>query len=109
MGIPSTEDPYWPCSFDMPYVHGLIKAYLPRVKEDVSHVIIQCLYHLANFPKLINIGWGVNVSEPKFTSDDAKAAFVHESLQEIGARIYLLIKGGDNPNILPLPSISGKR
>ena len=67
-------------------------------------MFIPCLYHLVNFPKLINIGWGVSVSEPKFTGDGVKAAFIHESPQEIGAWICLLIKGGDPPKILPLPS-----
>ena len=37
-------------------------------------MVIPCLYHMAKFPKLINIGWGVSVSEPKFTSDVVKAA-----------------------------------
>ena len=41
-------------------------------------MFIPCLYHLENFPKIINIGWGVSVSEPKFKSDGVKADFRHE-------------------------------
>ena len=50
-------------------------------------MVIPCLYHMANFPKLINIGWGVSVSEPKLMSDGIKTAFRHELLQAIGAWI----------------------
>ena len=70
-------------------------------------MVILCLYHLENLPKLINIGWGVSVSEPKFTSDGFKAAFIHELPKAIGAYICILIKEGDTPKILPLLSISG--
>ena len=41
-------------------------------------MVIPCLYHLVNFPKLINIGWGVSVIEPKFTGDGVELAFRHE-------------------------------
>ena len=70
-------------------------------------MVIPCLYYLAKFPKLINIGWGVSVSEPKFTSDGVKADFKHEFPKAIGAFICLLIKGGDTPKNAPLPSIAG--
>ena len=53
--------------------HGIVEADLPRGKEDGSHVAIPFLYHLVNLPTLINIGWGVSVSEPKFTSNSVKA------------------------------------
>ena len=33
---------------------------------------------MENLPKLSKVGWGVSVSEPKFTSDGIKAAFRHE-------------------------------
>ena len=69
----------------MPDGHILVEAYLPRSKEYGSHVVIPCLYHPGNLPKLINIGWGVSVSVPKFTSDGVKEAFRHESPQAIGA------------------------
>ena len=59
---------------------------------------------MKNLPKLINIGWGVSVSEPKFTSDGVKLVFRHELYEAIGAWICLLIKGGNTPKILPLPS-----
>ena len=85
MGLTRTEDPSWACPSAMPDGHGLVKADLPRGKEDGSHVVIPCLYHLANLPKLINIGWGVSVSEPKFTSDGVKAAFIDEFPGAIGA------------------------
>ena len=62
---------------------------------------------MANLPKLINIGWGVSVSEPRFTSDGVKAAFRHEFPEAIRACICLLIKGVDTPKIVPLPSITG--
>ena len=65
--------------------HGLVEAYLPRGNEYGSHVVITCLYHLENFPKLINIGREVSVSEPKFTRDGVKAVFRHELPKEIGA------------------------
>ena len=91
----------------MPDGHGLFEADFPRGKEDGSHVVIPCLYHLVNFPKLINIGWRVSVSELKFTSDGVKAKFKHELPQAMGACIFLLIKGGNTPKILPLPSIAG--
>ena len=58
-------------------------------------------------PKLINIGWGVIFSEPKFTSNGVKASFRHEFSEEIRAWICLLIKRGDTPKIFPLPYISG--
>ena len=57
MGLLRTEDPYWVCPSDMPYVHVLVEADCPRGKEDGSHVVILYLYYLENFPKLINIGW----------------------------------------------------
>ena len=41
-------------------------------------MVIPCLYHLENFPKLINIGWGVSFSEPKFIIDGVKAALRYE-------------------------------
>ena len=91
----------------MPDGHGLVEAYLSRGKEDGGQVVIPCLNHLENFPKPINIGLGISVSEPKFTSDGVKVAFRHEFPQAIGACICLLIKGGDNPKILLLPSIAG--
>ena len=87
--------------------NGLVKADLQRGKEDGSHVEIPCLYHLENLPKLIKIGLGVSVSEPKFTSDGIISAFRHELTRVIGAWIFLLIKGGDTPKILPLPYIAG--
>ena len=107
MGLPMTEDPSWVCPAAMSDGHGLVEAYLPRGKEDGIHVVIPCLYHLESFPKLINIWWGVSVSEPKFTSDGVKAAFRHEFPEAIGAWIFLLIKGGDTPKIVPLPYRSG--
>ena len=91
----------------MPDGHGLVKEDFPIGKEDRSYVVIPCLYHLAIFSKRISIGWGVSVSEPNFTSDGVKLAFRHEFPQAIGACIFLLIKGGDTPEILPLASISG--
>ena len=107
MGIPRTEYQYWACPSDIPGVNGLAKADCPRGKEYGSNVVIPCFYHLANFPKLINIGWGFSVSEPNFTSDGVKEYFRYEFPQAIGAWILLLIKGGEAPKILPLPSISG--
>ena len=91
----------------MPDGHVLVKAYLPRGKEYGSHVVIPCLYHLANFPKFINIGWGFSISEPKFTSYGIKVDFIHKYPESIGVWICLLIKGGDTPKIFPLPSIAG--
>ena len=107
MGLPRTEDPSWECPSAMPDGNGLVKADFPRGKEYGSRVVIPCLYYLENLPKLINIGWGVSVSEPKFTSNGVKAAFRHEFTGAIGAWIYLLIKGGDTTKILPIPSRSG--
>ena len=69
----------------MTYGNGIVEADLPRGKEYGSHVVITCLYHLENFPKNINIGWGVIVSKPEFKSDDAKAAFRHELPEAIGS------------------------
>ena len=91
----------------MPDGHGLVKVDFPRVKEYGIHVVISFLYHLANFPKLINIRWRVSVSGPQFTSDGVKAAFRHELPEAIGACIFLLITGGDTPKIVPLPSRAG--
>ena len=62
----------------MPYGYELIEEIFPRGKEYGSNVVIPCLYYLANFPRLISIGWGVSVIEPKFTSDVVKAAFRQE-------------------------------
>ena len=104
MGLLRTEYPSWTCTSAMQDGHGIFKAYLPRGKEDESHVVITCLYHLEIFPKLINIGWGVSVSEPKFMSDGVKAIFGHELPKEIGSWICIFIKGGDTRKILPLPS-----
>ena len=69
MGLPRTEYPYWACPYDMIYGNGFIEVDFPRVKEDGIHVVIPCLYYLSNFPKPINIGWGISVSEPNFMSD----------------------------------------
>ena len=104
MGLPRTEDSYWACTYAMTDGHGLVKADFPRCKEDGSHVVIPCLYHLVNLPKLINIGWGVSVGEPKFTIDGVKASFRNEFPQAIGAYICLFVKGGDTPKILSLQS-----
>ena len=62
---------------------------------------------MANLPKLINVGWGVSVSEPNFTNDGVKTEFKHEFPHSIGAWVCLFIKGGDTPKTLPLPSRSG--
>ena len=59
MGILRTEDTSWECPYAMSDGHGLVDAYLSGFKEDGIHVVIPCLYHLENFPKLINIGWGL--------------------------------------------------
>ena len=85
MGVPRKEYPYWACPYAIPDGHGLVKADWPRGKEDESNVVIPCLYHLANLTKHINIGWGVSVSEPNFTSDGVKAAFIHKFTEVIGA------------------------
>ena len=84
--------------------HGIAEADFPRVKGDGSHVVIPYLYHMVNFPKLINIGWEVSVSEPKFKSDGVKSAFRHEFLETIRGWICLLIKGVDTPKIVPISS-----
>ena len=55
MGLTSTEDPFWACPSDIPDVHGLVEADLPRGEEYGSHVVIPCLNHMDNFPQLINI------------------------------------------------------
>ena len=91
----------------MPYGRGIVEVDCLRDKKDGSHVVIPCLYHLDNFPKLINVGWGVSVSEPKFTSDGVKSTFRHELPEAIGVWICLSIKGGDTPKILPLPFRAG--
>ena len=78
MGLPVTEDPSWACPSAIPEGHGTAEADPPRGKKDGSHVVIPCLYHLRKISKHINIGWGVSVSEPKFTSDGIKAEFIHE-------------------------------
>ena len=75
MGLPMTEDPSWACPYTIPYGHGLVETDFPRGKGGGIHVVIPCFYHLENFPRLINVGWVVSVSEPKFTSDGVKAAF----------------------------------
>ena len=54
-------------------------------------MVFSCLYHLANFPKLINIGWGVSISKPKSTSDGVKVAFINGFSEAIGAWICLVI------------------
>ena len=105
MGIPRTEDPSWACPSDMLDVHGLVKEDFSRGKE--YSCVHSMPYHLANLPKIINIGWGVSVSEPKFTSDFVKADFRHELSKAIGAWISLLFKGVDTPKIVPLPSRAG--
>ena len=45
----------------MPDGHVLVEVDFPRGKEDGTNVVIPCLYHLANFLKLINVGLGVYV------------------------------------------------
>ena len=77
MELPRKEDPSWACPSAIPYEHVLVEADFPRGKEDGSRVFIPYLYHLANFPRLINIGWGVSVIEPKFMSDGVKEKFRH--------------------------------
>ena len=86
----------------MPYENVLVEADRPISKEDVCRVVIPYLYHLANFPRFINIGWGVSVIEPKFTCDGVKVDFGHELPKAIGAWILLLIKGEDTPKNVPL-------
>ena len=81
MGLLSTEDPSWACPYAITDGHGLFNSDFPRGKEDGSHVVIPCLYHMANFPKLINLRWGVSVIEPKFTGDGVKVTFRHEMPQ----------------------------
>ena len=83
-GVSKYKNPYQAYPYDILDVHGLIEAYCPRGKEDRSHVVIPCLYRLEIFPKITNIGWGISVSEPKFTSDGVKAVFRHELPKEIG-------------------------
>ena len=107
MRLLSTEYLSWGCPSAIPDENGLVKSDFPRGKEDGSHMVIPCLYHLANFPKLINIWWGVSVSEPSFMSDGVKAAFRHEFPKAIGAWICLLVKRGDTPKMVPLPSRAG--
>ena len=107
MGLPRTEDLSWEFPSSIPDGHRLVETYLPRGKKYKIYVVIPCLYHLANFPKLINIGWGDSVSKPRFTSDGVKAAFRHEFPEAIGSCICLLIKGFDTPKIVPLPSRTG--
>ena len=79
-----TEYPSWSCPSTISGGHVLVGADFSIDKEDGSYVVIPCLYRLANFPKLINIGRRVSVSESKFTSDGVKAAFRHESPKAIG-------------------------
>ena len=100
-----TEDLSYSCPSVIPDLHGLAKAYFQRGKEYGSHVVIPCLYHLANLPKLIHIGLGVSFSKPKFMSDGVETVFRHAFPQAIGAYICPLIKVGDTPKILPPPSI----
>ena len=64
MELPTKEDQSCACPSSMPDEHVLIEADCPKSKEDGSHVVIPCLYHLTHFPRLINIGWGVSVIEP---------------------------------------------
>ena len=78
MGISRKEDPSWECPSAIPDGHGLVEAYDPIGKEDGSNVVIPCLYDLENWPKIINIRWGVSVSEPKLKSEGVKATFRHE-------------------------------
>ena len=91
----------------MPDGHGLVEAYFSRGKEYGIHVVIPCHYHLANLPKLINIGWGVSGSEPNFKSDGIKTAFRHELPQAIWSWICLLVKGFDTSKIIPLTPRAG--
>ena len=107
MGLLRTEDTSWAYPSAIPYGHVIVEADCPRDKEDGSRVVIPCLYYLENFPKLIKIGWRVSVSETKFTGYGIKEVFINESPKAIGAWISLLIKGGDTPKILPVPSRAG--
>ena len=108
MGISREEYPYWACQSAITYGNVLVKSYLPICRGYGRHVVILCLYHLVNLPRLINIGWGVSVSEPKFTSDGVKASFINDCFPDaIGVWICLLIKGGGTTKTLPLPSRAG--
>ena len=60
MGLTRTEDPSCACPYARPDENGLVEADCPRGKEYRSDVVIPFLYHLENFPKLINI-WGGGV------------------------------------------------
>ena len=75
IGLPRTEYPSWACPSDIPDGHVIIEVDFPGGKQDGSRVVIPCLYHPANLTKLINIGWGVSVSEPTFTIDVVKVEF----------------------------------
>ena len=107
MGILRKEDTSWACPSTMTDEHGLVEADWPRGKEYRSPVVITYLYPMMNFPKIINIGWVVSVSEPKFTIDGIKAAFRNEFPQEIGEWICLFIKGVGTPKPLHIPSKTG--
>ena len=107
MGLPRKEYSSRACPSSIPDGHRLVETCLPIVKKYEIHVVIPCLYHLAILPKLINIGWGVGVSEPRFTSDGVKAAFIHEFPEAIGSCICLLIKGVDTPKVFPIPYRTG--
>ena len=75
MGLLITAYPSWVCPSAMPDGHRLVEADFLKGKEYVSHVVIPRLYHLASFPKLINIVRGVRVSETKLTNDGVKSEF----------------------------------
>ena len=70
-------------------------------------MVIPCLYHLTHFSRLISIGWGVSVIEPKFTIDGVKAEFIHELPKATEAWIFLLIKWDDTPKNVPLSYRAG--
>ena len=83
--LPGTENQSWESPSEMPDGHVLVEKDYPRSKEDGSRLFIPCLYHLGNFPRLINKGWGVSVIKTKFMSDGVKADFRHAFPKAIGA------------------------
>ena len=87
MGLPRTEDPSWACTYAMPDGHGIFEADFPRGKEGGSHVVIPYLENLENLPNLINIGWEISVSKPKFTRDGVRVTLRHEFPKAIGSWI----------------------
>ena len=88
------KDPSRTCPTLMPYRHALVEAHHPPSKEDIHHVGVPRLDHLADLPKPIDKCGCSNVGEGEETFDTTKLLphTTHKPLHVEGAGAISLIR-----------------